>query len=246
MIAVRNISFSYNTESVLRGLSFQVDGGEVVFIVGPNGSGKTTLLRCIAGILKAEGSILIDGMEGLSGRELAKKLAYVSQRSDTAFLTVFDVILLGRKPHMGFGPSEKDYRIVEEIISLLELEKLAFRRINELSGGELQKVMIARALAQKPKILLLDEPTNNLDVKNQIEILKLVRKIARESKISVIATMHDLNLASLYADRILMMKDGRIYAEGGTEILTRDNIEAVYGIEAEVVRVNGKTLIIPG
>lgn len=247
MIAVENLSFSYK-EPVLSGVNFEAKEGEVIFILGPNGSGKTTLLRCIAGILKPKGAVLIENqtLNDLSKKDLAKKLAYVPQRSDTGFLTVFDVILLGRKPYMGFGPTNEDYRIVEEVISLLNLEKLAFRRLNELSGGELQKVMIARALAQKPRILLLDEPTNNLDVKNQVEILRLIRKIAKESNISVISTMHDLNLASLYADRILMIKNGKIFASGGIEVLSRENIKAVYGIDVEVVRMNGKVVILPG
>ncbi len=248
MITVKNLSFSYNSEPVLNDLNFEAREGEVIFILGPNGSGKTTLLKCIAGILKPRGAILVENqsLNDLSKRELAKKLAYVPQRGDTGFLTVFDVILLGRKPYMGFGPTNEDYRIVKDVMSLLSLEKLAFRRLNELSGGELQKVMIARALAQRPRILLLDEPTNNLDVKNQIEIMRLIRKIAKESNISVISTMHDLNLASLYADRILMIKNGKIFASGGIEVLNKENIKAVYGVDVEVVRMNGKAVILPG
>ncbi|WP_290596317.1 MULTISPECIES: ABC transporter ATP-binding protein [unclassified Archaeoglobus] len=248
MITVKNLSFSYNSEPVLNDLNFEAREGEVIFILGPNGSGKTTLLKCIAGILKPRGAILVENqsLNDISKRELAKKLAYVPQRGDTGFLTVFDVILLGRKPYMGFGPTNEDYRIVKDVMSLLSLEKLAFRRLNELSGGELQKVMIARALAQRPRILLLDEPTNNLDVKNQIEIMRLIRKIAKESNISVISTMHDLNLASLYADRILMIKNGKIFASGGIEVLNKENIKAVYGVDVEVVRMNGKAVILPG
>ena len=248
MITVKNLSFSYNSEPVLNDLNFEARESEVIFILGPNGSGKTTLLKCIAGILKPRGAILVENqsLNDLSKRELAKKLAYVPQRGDTGFLTVFDVILLGRKPYMGFGPTNEDYRIVKDVMSLLSLEKLAFRRLNELSGGELQKVMIARALAQRPRILLLDEPTNNLDVKNQIEIMRLIRKIAKESNISVISTMHDLNLASLYADRILMIKNGKIFASGGIEVLNKENIKAVYGVDVEVVRMNGKAVILPG
>ncbi len=244
-ITVKGLSFSYNSKPVLKNLSFDVRAGEVVFIVGPNGSGKTTLLKCIAGILKPRGAVLVEGLN-LSGKDLAKRLAYVPQRSDVAFLTVFDIILLGRKPHMGFRPGKEDYEVVREVITLMDLDELAFRRVDELSGGEVQKVMIARALAQKPRILLLDEPTNNLDVRNQIEIMRLIRKIAKESGISVVSTMHDLNLASLYADRILMLKDGEIFAEGGLEVLTKENIRAVYGIDVEVVRFNGKAVILPG
>jgi len=247
MIEVRNLWYSYNSKPVIRDLDFESEMGELVFILGPNGSGKTTLLKCMAGILKPKGAVLVEkvSIERISGRELARKLAYVPQRSDSGFLTVYDVVLLGRRPYMGFSPSEEDYRIVEEVLSLLDLKKFSYRRLNELSGGELQKVMIARALAQKPKILLLDEPTNNLDVKNQIEIMKLLRKIADEKEISVISTMHDLNLAAIFADRIVMLKNGRIFASGGLEVLTRENIREVYGIEVEVLRHNGRVLVVP-
>lgn len=247
MLEVEGLSFSYKTKAVLEDFSFKANKGEVTFILGPNGSGKTTLLKCILGILKPKGAVMVENRSlfGISRKERAKNLAYVPQRSDTGFLTVFDAILLGRKPYMGFSPSEEDYKIVEKVIGILGLKDFETRRLNELSGGELQKVMIARALAQEPKILLLDEPTNNLDVRNQVEIMGLLRRIAKESKIAVISTMHDLNLASIYADRILMVKGGRVYASGGREVLSRENIKAVYGIDAEVVRMNGKTVILP-
>ncbi|AAB90807.1 MULTISPECIES: ABC transporter ATP-binding protein [Archaeoglobus] len=247
MIEVRSLYYSYNSKPVIQDLEFEAERGEFVFILGPNGSGKTTLLKCMAGILKPKGAVLVEkvSIDRLSGRDLARKLAYVPQRSDSGFLTVYDVVLLGRRPYMGFSPSDEDYRIVEDVLSLLDLKKFSYRRINELSGGELQKVMIARALAQKPKILLLDEPTNNLDVKNQIEIMKLLRKIADEKEISVISTMHDLNLAAIFADKIVMLKNGRIFASGGKEVLTQENIKEVYGIEVEVLRHNGRVLIVP-
>jgi len=241
MIEVRSLYYSYNSKPVIQDLEFEAERGEFVFILGPNGSGKTTLLKCMAGILKPKGAVLVEkvSIDRLSGRDLARKLAYVPQRSDSGFLTVYDVVLLGRRPYMGFSPSDEDYRIVEDVLSLLDLKKFSYRRINELSGGELQKVMIARALAQKPKILLLDEPTNNLDV------MKLLRKIADEKEISVISTMHDLNLAAIFADKIVMLKNGRIFASGGKEVLTQENIKEVYGIEVEVLRHNGRVLIVP-
>ncbi len=204
-------------------------------------------MKCIAGILKPKGAVLVDGnaVNKIARRELAKKLAYVPQRSDHSFLTVFDVVLLGRRPYMGFSPSEEDYRVVEDVLSLLDLKKFSYRRLNELSGGELQKVMIARALAQQPKYLLLDEPTNNLDVKNQFEIMKLLRTVADRKEISIVSTMHDLNLATMYADRVVMLKDGKIYACGGTEVLSRENIKAVYGINVEILKMNGRVIIVP-
>ncbi len=247
MIEIRNLWYSYNSRPVLEELELEIGEGEFVFILGPNGSGKTTLLKCIAGILKPKGAVLVDGnaVNKIARRELAKKLAYVPQRSDHSFLTVFDVVLLGRRPYMGFSPSEEDYRVVEDVLSLLDLKKFSYRRLNELSGGELQKVMIARALAQQPKYLLLDEPTNNLDVKNQFEIMKLLRTVADRKEISIVSTMHDLNLATMYADRVVMLKDGKIYACGGTEVLSRENIKAVYGINVEILKMNGRVIIVP-
>lgn len=247
MLEVKNLSFSYKTRAVLENFSFKVNESELTFILGPNGSGKTTLLKCILGILKPKGAVVVENRNlfEISRKERAKNLAYVPQRSDTGFLTVFDTILLGRKPYMGFSPSEEDYRIVEKVMSILALKDFETRRLFELSGGELQKVMIARALAQEPKILLLDEPTNNLDIRNQVEIMNLLRRIAKENKIAVISTTHDLNLAAIYADRILMVKDGRVYASGGKEILNRENIKAVYGIDADVMRMDGRVVILP-
>ncbi len=130
-------------------------------------------------------------------------------------------------------------------MKVLNIENLAFKKLNELSGGELQKVIIARALAQEPKILLLDEPTNNLDIKSQIEIMNLIRKIVKSDGISAVITSHDLNLAAYYADRIVMMKNGRIFAEGGVEVINEANVKAAYGIDVKIVRFNGKCLIVP-
>ncbi len=247
MIEVKSLKFSYRTFQVLRDISFNVHKKEMVFVVGPNGSGKTTLLKCIARILKAKGLILLNdkNIYDYIKEDFAKLVGYVPQRSEISFLTVFDAVLLGRKPYFGWKVTEKDIKLVERILDLMDLKHLSFKKLNELSGGELQKVTIARALVQQPAVLLLDEPTNNLDIKNQIKLMKLLREVVKKEEISAIITTHDLNIASSYADKVIMMKDGKIYASGGVEVLNERNIRAVYGIDVDVVRVNGRVVILP-
>ncbi len=247
MIKAQNLRFAYNSKEILKGVDFEIKKGEMFFIVGPNGSGKSTLLKCLNGILKPKGAVFIgkDELCKLSKNEVARIMGYVPQRSEVNYLTVFDTILLGRKPHMKWGISEKDVEVVNKVIDMLGLNELAFRRLTQLSGGELQKVIIARALAQEPKIILLDEPTNNLDLKNQIEVMRILEKIVKEHGISAIITMHDLNVASLYADTIVMLKNGKIVVKGGVDVLNPENIEKVYDVKVSVVNLNGKPLIIP-
>lgn len=245
-VIIKDLTFAYKSKKVLNKVNFKVKPGEMIFIIGPNGSGKSTLLKCLNRILKPEGAVYIDGKElgEISRGEIAKLIGYVPQRGEINHLTVFDTILLGRRPHIKWDVSERDVKIVKKVIRLLDMEELSFRRLTELSGGELQKVIIARALAQEPKILLLDEPTNNLDLKNQVEIMRLIRKIVKEQKISAIITMHDLNIASRYADKLIMLKDGKIVSYGGVEILNPENIEIVYGIKVSVINHNGRPLIV--
>lgn len=247
MIKAQNLRFAYNSKEILKGVDFEIKKGEMFFIVGPNGSGKSTLLKCLNGILKPKGAVFIgkDELCKLSKNEVARIMGYVPQRSEVNYLTVFDTILLGRKPHMKWGISERDVEVVNKVIDMLGLNELAFRRLTQLSGGELQKVIIARALAQEPKIILLDEPTNNLDLKNQIEVMRILEKIVKEHGISAIITMHDLNVASLYADTIVMLKNGKIVVKGGVDVLNSENIEKVYGVKVSVVNLNGKPLVIP-
>jgi iron complex transport system ATP-binding protein len=246
MMRVESLRFAYNSREVLNGIGFEIKSGEMLFIIGPNGSGKSTLLKCLNGILKPKGAVYIgkNELSKLSRNEIAKWIGYVPQRGEINHLTVFDTILLGRKPHIKWGITEKDIEVVERVIKILGIDSLSFRRLAELSGGELQKVIIARALAQEPKILLLDEPTNNLDLKNQIEVMKILSEIVKKQGISAIVTMHDLNIASLYADRIIMLKGGRVISAGGTEVLNPENIEKVYGIKVSVIKHNGKPLIV--
>lgn len=244
-VFIKDLTFAYNSKKVLNKVNFEVKPGEKIFIIGPNGSGKSTLLKCLNRILKPEGAVYIDGKElgEISRDEIAKLIGYVPQRGEINHLTVFDTVLLGRRPHIKWDVSERDVKIVKKVIRLLDMEELSFRRLTELSGGELQKVIIARALAQEPKIILLDEPTNNLDLKNQVEVMRLISNIVKEQKISAIITMHDLNIASTYADKLIMLKDGKIVSYGGVEILNPENIETVYGIKVSVINHNGRPLI---
>ena len=250
-LRIRGVEFGYGSEAVLKGISIEIPQGEMLSIVGPNGAGKTTLLRCINRILKPRrGVIMVNGksIEEMSRREIAKKMGYVPQSTHQVFPnTVFDVILMGRRPHFAWKCNEKDIEKVLETLKMLGIEHLAMRDITELSGGQQQKVFIARALAQEPEILLLDEPTSNLDIKHQLEVMNIIKSITNERGITAIMAIHDLNLASRYADRVIMMHKGKIFAVGSPEeVLTPENIREVYGVEAEVLcGKDGKPLILP-
>lgn len=249
-LKVREVQFSYRSEPVLKDVCLEVREGEVVGLVGPNGSGKTTLLKCIGRILKpTKGVILLNGNElgKVSSKELARILGYVPQSSPGSFpLTVFESVLLGRRPYIRWKLSRRDKEIVHNTLRLMELDKLALRMFGELSGGERQKVLIARALAQEPEVLLLDEPTSNLDLRHQIEVLQLIADIVREKRLSAIMAIHDLNLASMFSDKIIMLKEGRIYAAGrGEEVLNPDNIWEVYGVRVTISYDSGRPYIIP-
>ncbi|WP_457750490.1 ABC transporter ATP-binding protein [Thermococcus sp.] len=245
MIEARNVSFSYGEREILRGISLEVGEGEFVAILGPNGAGKSTFLRCLAGILKCDGVFVGDRpINEYPLRELSKVLAYVPQRVEPGFLTVFDTVLLSRRPYMGLTPSERDLKVVEEALKMLGIQELALKRTNEISGGELQKVSVARALAQEPEILLMDEPTNNLDLKSQLDVMGLARELAKEGK-AVVTVMHDVNLALRFAKRLVFMKDGRKIADGGLEVLSEELFEEVYGVKVEIGAIRGVPVVVP-
>ena len=249
MIEVKNISFSYGKTPILRDVSFTAEAGECVGILGNNGAGKSTLITCINGIhAPSGGEVLIDGkaVRGMSRSELAGSIAYVAQRNEMSHATVFDCVLLGRKPYIRWGASQEDLDICAEMIHRVGLEELQLRSVDELSGGELQKVMLARALVQQPKVLLLDEPTSNLDPKNQYEMMALVQQIAREKGITVLIVIHDLNLALRYCDRFYFLKDGCGYRYGGIESVDQETIETVYGISARIEELADRKIVIIG
>ena len=249
-LTVKDVAFGYASVLVLKNVSIEVGTQEVLGVLGPNGAGKSTLLKCIDGILTPQtGSILLDDwdIKKMSRIELAKKIGYIPQSLSHAFsATVFDAVLMGRRPHLGWRTSEKDTEKVLETLHMLHIEDLAMRDINELSGGQIQKVFIARALTQEPDVLLLDEPTSNLDIRHQLEVMHTIKSIVRKKGISAIMAIHDLNLAARYADRIIMMNSGTIFSAGDpASVLTPENIKQVYGVEAEVNKNNGKLYIVP-
>ncbi|MBP7068486.1 MAG: ABC transporter ATP-binding protein, partial [Methanothrix sp.] len=198
-ITIKNLVFGYNSHKILDGVNIIVKSSEILSLVGPNGSGKTTLIKCMDRILKPKGSILMDGqeIERMSRQEVARQIGYVPQSSSTPLATtVFDTVLMGRRPHIGWRVQDSDLDTVAEVLERLHLEDLAMRDFSQLSGGQKQKVLIARALAQEPAVLLLDEPTSNLDMLHQLEVMETVSSLVKEKKISAVMAIHDLNLAS--------------------------------------------------
>ncbi|WP_292460914.1 ABC transporter ATP-binding protein [Methanothermococcus sp.] len=248
ILSVDGVEFAYKSRKILNNIKFEVKKGEVVSILGINGAGKSTLLKCINKILKPKrGTILIDNFDinKLDNYVLAKRVGYVPQRAEGNYMTVFDAVLLGRKPHIKWEVSERDIELTHKVLKLMNLEDYALRYTNELSGGELQKVIIARALVQEPQILLIDEPTNNLDLKNQLEVMRIVRDILKSQNIASIVVMHDLNLALRFSDKFIMLKDGKIFAEGGKEVISPENIEEVYGVRVHVDEYKGIPIVVP-
>lgn len=247
-LEVEELSFSYGGQPVLEKVSFTARGGTCLAILGPNGAGKSTLLRCIDRLLvPTSGSIRMDGREvaDMKPGELARRVAFVPQEPVFADATVFDAVLLGRRPCFRWEAGADDLLAVEKTLTKLGLAPLALRPVEQLSGGERQRVAIARALVSQPQVLLLDEPTSNLDMKHQMDTIDLLRTVTRDSGACVLVTMHDLNLAVRFADSFLLMKDGRVYAAGGPEILTPAALRAVYGVEATVTQVEGQTVVVP-
>ncbi|KAF5078053.1 Fe(3+) dicitrate transport ATP-binding protein FecE [anaerobic digester metagenome] len=238
-INVDTLCFAYRSIPILRDLTFQVDKGTITCLVGPNGSGKTTLIRCIDGILHPEGTILIDdqNLHSMHLHDIAMTIGYVPQNgARISAATVFDVVMMGRTPHMGWRLGEEDLGRIEYAIRLLGIEDLADRDFNELSGGQQQKVLIARAVAQDPKVLLLDEPTNSLDIHHQLETLAIIHDLSRTAGMTVIMAVHDLSIAARYADRLMLLKDGHIVGFGSPEeLVTPERIREVYGVNARII-----------
>ncbi|MFC1499884.1 ABC transporter ATP-binding protein [Candidatus Zixiibacteriota bacterium] len=253
-IVVGEASFSYGSESVLRSVSITVEPGEIVGVLGPNGSGKTTLLKIISGVLQGySGSVSVDGREvrDIGPRELARRVAVVPQETETGLpFTATEVVLMGRHAHMkGLAfESELDVKIAKSALEQTGASHLASRNIQRLSSGERQRVIFARALAQEPGAILLDEPTSFLDIRYQVEIYDLVRQLVSEKRLAAFTALHDLNLAAEYCDRIYLLKEGRVFAEGATDdVLTYANLTAVFesDVYVDTNDLTGKLLVIP-
>lgn len=240
-LEARGVDFSYYDGPVLEGIDLQLGRGELVGLIGPNGAGKTTLLKVLSGLLPPRrGSVWLEGkdLRRFSRRQVAQRIAVVPQEMNTPFsFTAWEVVMLGRTPHVRplLGAGAHDRAVVEEKMALTATLELASRPFNELSGGEQQRVIIAMALAQEAGILLLDEPTVHLDISHQVEVLELIRQLNRRQGITVLAIIHDLNLASLYFDRLLLLNDGRFVANGPPEeVLREERIRQVFRTAVQV------------
>jgi iron complex transport system ATP-binding protein len=247
MLTVNSVSFRYRENIILDKVSFTAKRGEIITILGPNGSGKSTLLRCLGGLLSPRsGEIYIDGkkLETKSIRTNSRLIAYVPQRIETSLMPVFDAVLLGRRPYFGLQPSVNDLELVESMIYRFQLELIAGRSMNQLSGGESQKVAIARGFVQEPQLLLLDEPTSMLDLRNQVDLLMLLRQFVSERNITAVLCMHDINSAMRYTDRFLLLRKGQIIYDIKKEELTAPMIEALYNQPVEIHNINNTNFVI--
>lgn len=249
-LSVNDLHFRYDSLEILKGISLNVADGKVVSILGPNGSGKSTLIKCIDRILEPQkGKVLVDRLDvSKMGRmDIAKTIAYVPQNSIRSFPnSVFDVVLMGRRPYLGWHEEASDKDEVWDVLNLLGMENLALSTFSELSGGQQQKVLIARALVQQTGLILLDEPTSNLDIWHQIDVMEVIRSLVKKKRLTAVIAIHDLNMASKYSDVIVMMKKGKIVAAGEPEaVINAENLESVYGIKANVRLADGIPYIIP-
>ena len=254
IINIEKLNYSYGKKEVLKELSLDIDENKLTGIIGPNGCGKSTLAKNIIKYIngKFESFKIMDtDIRELSHKKIAQLISYIPQKSTIiSNISVFDYVLLGRFPllkNSWDNYSEKDYEIVENNISLLNIEELRDRNVETLSGGELQKALLARALAQEAKILLLDEPTSALDLNNAVEFMKILKNISIKKEISVIIIIHDLNLASLFCDSLIILKDGKFIEKGSPkEVINEKNIKSIYNLDCKVCyNENDKPYIIP-
>ncbi len=252
MITLDTVSVSFGGFRALTDVAEQVGSGEWVGIIGANGAGKTTLLRAVAGLVGHGGEILVDGTAVSSSppKRLARLVAYVPQQPELPpDMTVGHYVLLGRTPHIGYFASEtsEDRRICAELLDSLDLAAMAPRRLATLSGGELQRLVLARALAQQAPVVLLDEPTSALDLGRRVEALELVDALRRERGLTVLSALHDLTLAGQFADRLMLLADGRVVATGKPdEVLTEDSLTQYFGTSVRVMRSeDGDLVVVP-
>lgn len=249
-IIIQDLSFRYRSAPVLQGLSFNVGKGKILGLLGPNGSGKSTLIKCINQILRPQGRVVMEGEEihNMHISDVARRIGYVPQSETMGMsMTVYDAVLMGRRVHMGWKPAAHDLEVVAQVLSEMKIESLAMEDIWELSGGQRQKVFIARALAQEPEVLLLDEPTSSLDLKHQLDTMETVRSLVNRSGISVVMAIHDINLAARYTDTIALIRKGSVYGIGNPQdLFTPKAVRDVYGVEATFLYdTTGNPVIVP-
>jgi iron complex transport system ATP-binding protein len=246
MLAVRNLSFSYGKKLVLQDINLNCEP-MLTAIIGPNATGKSTLLKCIAGLMKHSGSVTLGGqrIEGEGGSRL---VSYLPQENGAPIaLTVLEAVLLGRHQSLSWRVGQEDLNLVFDVLGDLGIEELSSRPLNQLSGGQQQMVSIAQSLVREPQVLLMDEPTSSLDLYRQLEIFNLIKEVTWNKRMITLVAIHDLNLAARYADRIVVMDKGRVYAKGEpSEILTSEMISSVYGVRAEVyMDRDGLPVVVP-
>ena len=251
MLKIENLTFRYGkrTPPVLSGIDLSLDAGEVGILLGKNGSGKTTLFKNILGILTPTGGSITFGGEDLLAmprRERARRIAYVPQDIHFGALTVFDTVLMGRISYFGLRASEGDYEAVERILADMQLASYAMQNVEMLSGGERQKVAIARAMAQEPQLLVFDEPTGNLDIANEQLIIEEAKRLAREKRIAVLCSLHDLNQALSLGDKFFFLKNGVIHRCGGADAVSAEAIKETFGVDVRILEIENEKIIIGG
>lgn len=250
-IAVDDLRFSYGSIPVLRGISVAgLMSGEITAVIGPNAAGKSTFFKCLAGLIRGEGRILLDGRDSarMKHAEISRRVTYLPQENTvSAVLTVFESVLLARQQSASWRVTDDDLTAVQATLVSLEIGDLGTRHLNELSGGQRQMVSIAQALVRNPDVLILDEPTNNLDLQRQMEVLELLRAATVARGLTTIVALHDLNLAARYADRIVVLSEGTVYASGDARsILTPTLLRDIYGVHATVaIDEEGCPIVIP-
>lgn len=251
MLKIDDLRFQYTPKRkfVLNGASLELKQGEIGILLGKNGSGKTTLFKNVLGIEKPKGGTITFEEENLlkmPRRERARRIAYVPQHIHFGNMTVFDSVLMGRVSYFGMKAGQQDYDAVETVLKDMKLSEFANRNAEALSGGEKQKIAIARAMAQEPKLMVFDEPTGNLDIANEQLIMEEGKRLAKEKNISILAALHDLNQALYFGDKFFFLKDGVVKYAGGREIVTEEVIRDVFDIDVKIVQINHQTVILGG
>lgn len=248
MLSIEKLSFSYGENTILNDVTFDVSEGENTVVLGVNGEGKTTLLRCVCGLFRPDsGSVRLNGRDitKTSVSVRSKLISYVPQLQHPSDMSVFETVLSGRRTSFSFLPSETDKIRAAQALEMMGIGHIAAKRTCEISGGELRKVSVARALCSDTKLILMDEPTANLDIGSTVKLTETIKKVSAESGVTFLVTMHDITAASRFASNYVLMKNGFVADKGGADILTPQNIKSVYGVDTEIIKLNGTTVAVP-